>query len=205
MRSAVLLGLSILSLTGCGGSGASKQSADQTGSVPVKTVQIPSRTITYDVPSSSMEPTLHCAQPAVGCEAVMSDGAVVQEPVRDPKRGDIVLFRTPHLAARECGSEGKVIKRVIGLPGDVWEERSGYVYISGKKLNEPYVKADRRDSQALSLRDIPPMNTYTQIPRGNYLMMGDNRSSSCDSRRWGLVPHLNLIGKVVQILRPATG
>jgi signal peptidase I len=205
VKRAVLLGLSVLSLIGCGGSGASKQSADQTGSVPVKTVQIPSRTITYDVPSSSMEPTLHCAQPAVGCEAVMGDGAVVQEPVRDPKRGDIVLFRTPHLAAQECGSEGKFIKRVIGLPGDEWEERSGYVYINGKKLNESYVEADRRDSQTLSLKDIPPMNTYKQIPPGNYLMMGDNRSSSCDSRRWGLVPHRNLIGKIVQILRPATG
>lgn len=152
-----------------------------------------------------MEPTLHCAQPAQGCEAVVSDGAVVQESVLDPKRGDIVLFRTPHLAAQECGSEGKFIKRVIGLPGDVWEERSGFIFINGKKLNEPYVKADRRDSQTLTLRDIPPTSTYTKIPSGYYLMMGDNRSSSCDSRRWGLVPHRNLIGKVVQILRPATG
>jgi signal peptidase I len=191
-------------LVGC--SGGSKQSADQSsGSVPVKTVTIPSRTATYDVPSSSMEPTLHCAQPAIGCEAVVSDGAVVREPVLDPRRGDIVLFRTPHLAAQACGSEGKFIKRVIGLPGDLWEERSGFVYINGKRLNEPYVKPDRRDHDSYGLMDIPPRHTYTRIPKGYYLVMGDNRSSSCDSRRWGLVPHASLIGKVVQILRPATG
>ncbi|SRR6266487_1105945 len=193
-----------LSLTGCGGSGG-KQSAGEVGSVPVKAVPIPSRTVTYSMQSSSMEPTLHCEQPAAGCEAIVSDGAVVQETVLDPKRGDIVLFRTPHLAAQECGSEGKFIQRVVGLPGDVWEERSGFIYIDGKRLKEPYVKADRRDTQTLSLSDIPPTNSYTQIPRGNYLMMGDNRSSSCDSRRWGFVPHRNLIGRVVQILRPATG
>ena len=82
------------------------------------------------------------------------------------------------------------------------EERAGFVYINGKKLNEPYVKANRRDTDTLTLRDIPPNNAYPRIPKGYYLMMGDNRSSSCDSRRWGLVPHRNLIGKVVQILRP---
>jgi signal peptidase I len=131
---------------------------------------------------------------------------VVKETVPvDPRRGDIVLFSTPHLTAQACGAAGKFIKRVIGLPGDVWEERAGYVYINGKKLKEPYVKSDRRDSDTLTLRDIPPTNTYSQIPSGYYLMMGDNRSSSCDSRRWGLVPQGNLIGRVVQILRPATG
>jgi len=44
--------------------------------------------------------------------------------------------------------------------------------------------------------DLPPRGKYTRIPAGYYLMMGDNRNSSCDSRRWGLVPRKNLIGKV---------
>lgn len=198
-----LLAASLALLTGC--SSASKQKADQNGSVPVKTVEIPAVTTTIENRSSSMEPTVHCTPPNIGCEGAADDGLVVREPPGDVKRADIIVFRTPALANRECGAGGVFVKRLIGLPGDTWEERDGFVYINGKKLNEPYVKENRRDSQTLVLRDIPPTNTYTKIPNGYYLMMGDNRASSCDSRRWGLVPHRNLIGKVVQILRPATG
>jgi signal peptidase I len=79
------------------------------------------------------------------------------------------------------------VKRLIGLPGDTWSERNGFVYIDGKKLNEPYVQPSRRDS-----RTIAPI----KIPQGQYFMMGDNRSSSCDSRAWGTVPKKDLIGKV---------
>jgi signal peptidase I len=153
----------------------------------------------YRIPSSSMEPTLHCARPAMGCEAATSDRVLANRFIyhfRDPKRGEIVVFNTPKLALQECGSQGTFVKRLIGLPGEVWEERDGYVYINGNKLNEPYVKAARRDTQTLGLMDIPPRHTYTRIPKNYYLMMGDNRSSSCDSRRWGLVPRKNLIGKV---------
>jgi signal peptidase I len=153
----------------------------------------------YRIPSSSMEPTLHCARPAAGCEAGTSDRVLANRFIyhfRDPRRGEIVVFKTPKLAKQECGSEGTFVKRVIGLPGDVWEERNGYVYINGKKLNEPYIRGERRDTQTLGLMDIPPRHTNSHIPKGYYLMMGDNRNSSCDSRRWGLVPRKNLIGEV---------
>jgi signal peptidase I len=153
----------------------------------------------YRIPSSSMEPTLHCAKPAQGCEANTSDRVLANRFIyhfRDPRRGEIVVFKTPPLAEQECGSKGTFVKRLIGLPGEVWEERTGFVYINGKKLNEPYIKPDRRDHQTLGLSDIPPRNTYTRIPKNYYLMMGDNRNSSCDSRRWGLVPRKNLIGEV---------
>jgi signal peptidase I len=153
----------------------------------------------YRIPSSSMEPTLHCAKPAQGCEANTSDRVLANRFIyhfRDPRRGEIVVFKTPPLAEQECGSKGTFVKRLIGLPGEVWEERNGFVYINGKKLNEQYIKPDRRDHQTLGLSDIPPRNTYTRIPKGYYLMMGDNRNSSCDSRRWGLVPRKNLIGEV---------
>src|SRR2546426_8342791 len=135
----------------------------------------------YRIPSSSMEPTLHCAKPAQGCLADTSDRVLANRFIyhfRDPKRGEIVVFNTPKLAKQECGSEGTFVKRLIGLPGEVWEERQGYVYISGKKLNEPYVRADRRDNLTLGLADIPPRGTYTRIPKNYYLMMGDNRNSS---------------------------
>jgi len=132
----------------------------------------------------------------------MDDQLVVSEPVVDVKRAAIIVFRTPALAYRECGAGGIFVKRLIGVPGDIWEERSGYVYINGRKLSEPYVKPDRRDDRTMGLSDLPPHNTYTRIPSGMYLMMGDNRRLSCDSRGWGLVPGRNLIGTVVEIRRP---
>jgi signal peptidase I len=153
----------------------------------------------YRIPSSSMEPTLHCARPASACEASASDRVLACRfcyHIHSPKRGEIVVFKTPSLAKQECGSEGTFVKRLIGLPGDVWAERDGLVYINGRKLNESYIRPQRRDTQTLTLSDIPPRGTMTRIPKDHYLMMGDNRSSSCDSRRWGLVPKGNLIGPV---------
>jgi signal peptidase I len=144
----------------------------------------------YRIPSSSMEPTLHCAKPDTGCEARFSDRVLACRfcyRIWSPKRGDIIVFHTPPLADVRCGAGGTFVKRLIGLPGETWEERAGYVYINGKKLDEPYVKPDRRDARTISPIKIKP---------GNYFMMGDNRSSSCDSRAWGTVPRKNLIGKV---------
>jgi len=144
----------------------------------------------YRIPSSSMEPTLHCARPDSGCEASYSDRVLACRfcyHFWSPKRGDIIVFKTPPKAKQQCGAGGTFVKRLIGLPGDVWEERQGYVYIDGRKLNEPYVKPDRRDN-----RTIKPI----KIPAGQYFFMGDNRASSCDSRAWGTVPRKNLIGKV---------
>jgi signal peptidase I len=144
----------------------------------------------YRIPSSSMEPTLHCARPGSECEARFSDRVLACRfcyRFWGPKRGEIVVFHTPPLAESRCGAGGTFVKRLIGLPGELWEERGGYVYINGKALNEPYIKAARRDS-----RTIAPI----RIAPGHYFMMGDNRVSSCDSRAWGTVPHANLIGKV---------
>ena len=144
----------------------------------------------YRIPSSSMEPTLHCARPAQGCEARFSDRVLACRfcyDIRGPKRGDIVVFNTPPRAAQICGSGGVFVKRLIGLPGDTWKEVKGYVYINGKRLDEPYIKAERRDSRTIAAE---------KIPKDQYFMMGDNRVSSCDSRAWGTVPHKNLIGKV---------
>ena len=153
----------------------------------------------YRIPSSSMEPTLHCARPEQGCESATSDRVLANRFIyhfRDPRRGEIVVFKTPPLAKIKCGAGGTFVKRVIGLPGDVWGEKDGYVYINGRRLAEPYIKPDRRDTQTYTLADIPPKNTMRQIPPDEYLMMGDNRASSCDSRVWGLVPRKNLIGEV---------
>jgi signal peptidase I len=150
----------------------------------------------YRIPSSSMEPTLHCARPALGCEARFSDRVLACRVCYDiwgPKRGDVVVFNTPPEAARICGSGGVFVKRLIGLPGETWQEKNGFIFIDGKKLNEPYIKADRRGTESLPL---------LKIPKGQYFMMGDNREGSCDSRKWGTVPRHDLIGKVVATYWP---
>jgi signal peptidase I len=152
----------------------------------------------YRIPSPSMEPTLHCARPAFGCEASRSDRVLANRFIyrfRDPRRGEIVVFHAPKAAEADCIG-GIFVKRIIGLPGEVWAERNGYTYIDGKRIAEPYVQPDRRDSDTKTLLDIPPVGTLRRIPPGMYLMEGDNRAHSCDSRVWGLVPRHSIIGKV---------
>jgi signal peptidase I len=145
----------------------------------------------YRIPSSSMEPTLHCARAGMGCLARFSDRVLANRFIyhlRDPRRGEIVVFNTPPEAKERCGAGGVFVKRVIGLPGETWSERNGFVYINGKRLDEPYVKPDRRDLGG----------TYSprKVPADSYFMMGDNRQSSCDSRVWGAVERERLIGEV---------
>jgi signal peptidase I len=148
----------------------------------------------YRIPSSSMEPTLHCAQPAHGCEARFSDRVLANRFIyhfREPRRGEIVVFVTPPQARARCGAGGTFVKRLIGLPGERVELRLeqglSYVYVNGRELDEPYIGRNRRDSRG--------PETF-QVPQGQYFMMGDNRSQSCDSREWGTVPRKNLIGQV---------
>ena len=144
----------------------------------------------YRIPSSSMEPTLHCARPEPGCQAGLSDRVLANRfiyRIRSPQRGDIVVFRAPPAAARLCQGGGIYVKRLIGLPGDRISERGGFVYLNGRKLFDPYVSEADRDART---------STFGRVPPGRYFFMGDNRSASCDSRTWGTVPRASLIGPV---------
>ena len=149
----------------------------------------------YRIPSSSMEPTLHCARPGPGCGAHFSDRVLACRiclDFSDPSRGDIIVFKTPPKAEQKCGEGGTFVKRLIGLPGETVSERNGFVFIDGRPLKESYISSDRRDTQS---------GTW-HVPKGDYFFMGDNRAQSCDSRQWGSVPRGNLIGTVFFVYWP---
>ena len=98
--------------------------------------------------------------------------------LNDPERGDIVVFRDPRT------DERKLIKRVIGLPGETLEIQDGHVLINDQYLEEGYIAAKGRYSQ-------PPL----VIPDGEYFVLGDNRNNSSDSHNWGTLPREGMVGK----------
>ena len=148
----------------------------------------------YRIPSSSMEPTLHCAGSS-GCEGHFSDRVLANRFIYDlesPKRGQIVVFKTPAKAAAECGEGGTFVKRLIGLPGDTVSYNGRHLKVNGKLVHEHYIPAGRQGGTT---------GTFN-VPKGEYFFMGDNRAQSCDSRRWGSVPFKNLVGPIFAIYWP---
>jgi signal peptidase I len=147
----------------------------------------------YRIPSPSMEPTLHCAKPTEFCQGRFSDRVIANRLAYrfgDPKRGQIVVFKTPE-AARRCGlSDGgsTFVKRIVGLPGETVSERDGVIYIDGDSLVEPHVDPTLRGDET---------NKWPRIAPGHYFVLGDARIHSCDSRTWGTVPRRNLVGPVM--------
>jgi signal peptidase I len=143
----------------------------------------------FRIPSSAMEPTLRCARPAPGCDGWSRDRIVtVKYILFGPGRGDIVVFHTPQQVVATCGVGGSSSSGSSGCPARPGRSGTDFVYINGEKLSEPYIRPDRRDD----LNQGP-----ITIPKGQYFVMGDNRSASCDSRVWGALPRGNIIGKVI--------
>lgn len=147
----------------------------------------------YRIPTSSMEPTLHCAKPGDFCEGRFDERVIANRLAYrfgDPKRGQIVVFTAPR-AAERCGRQvggSTLVKRIVGLPGEMLSQRGGVIYVNGERLVEPYVDALRRGHASRS---------WPRVARGHYFVMGDNRIHSCDSRAWGVVPRGSLIGPVI--------
>jgi len=103
----------------------------------------------------------------------------------EPARGDIVVIDSPR------GTSEKLIKRIVGLPGETVELRGGRVYINGQLIEETY-------HPAVGMRPYPP----TIIPPGYYFLLGDNRDHSGDSRVWGSVPRDLIVGRALVSIWP---
>jgi signal peptidase I len=101
-----------------------------------------------------------------------------------PERGDIIVFESPQV------SDLRLIKRVIGLPGDTVRISGGEVRVNDQVLDEPYIAA------------APIYNGEWNVPEGNLFVLGDNRNDSSDSHAWGLLPLENVTGKAILIYWP---
>ncbi|MEO6211995.1 MAG: signal peptidase I [Vicinamibacterales bacterium] len=116
-------------------------------------------------------------------------------PVREIRRGDIVVFKYPDEPERDF------IKRVIGLPGDTIELRNKKVFVNGGALDEPYVHFLEASHLAAEVTSFDVRERYgpVKVPDAHYFVMGDNRDNSQDSRYWGFLPRDNVKGKALVI------
>jgi len=102
----------------------------------------------------------------------------------EPKRGDIVIFQNP------LSPNSDLLKRIIGLPGDIVLVDQGQVSINGTPIDEPYIS------------EKPLYKGEWTVPKGQYFVLGDNRNNSKDSHQWGTLPRENIVAKAVWIYFP---
>jgi len=107
--------------------------------------------------------------------------------ISEISRGDMVVFWFPGDPTKSY------IKRVIGVPGDSVEVNDGIVSVNGEPLAESYVPREYRDHISWSRR---------VVPQDQFFVLGDHRSSSNDSRSWGMVPRHFIYGKAVFVYWP---
>ena len=137
----------------------------------------------YRIPTASMEDTL-----LIG-DRVLVDR--ISWRFSQPELGDIVVFHAPVVGP-------VLIKRIIGLPGDDISLSGGFVYINGRRLDEPYVRridGHQEPSEPFS-NGLPwsLQEPYT-VPAGSYFVMGDNRTDSGDSREFGPIKRAQFVGR----------
>jgi signal peptidase I len=143
----------------------------------------------YFVPTGSMEPTVH-----VGDRIVVNKLAYgVRVPLahvyaleRDgPSHGDVVVLESPE--------DGVVLlKRVVAVPGDTVSVRDGAAFIDGVRASDPHAMTSAQDGGG---PDFGP----TVVPEGRYLVLGDNRGNSKDSRMFGFVARSQVLGRALGV------
>jgi signal peptidase I len=153
----------------------------------------------FKIPTGSMENNLLIGDHLLVNKFVFGPAPTEVEravlPVRDIRRGDIVVFKYPDQPERDF------IKRVIGLPGETIELRNKRVYVNGHPLDEPYVHFldPSQGSAEVTSFDVRERYGPVTVPSGQYFVMGDNRDNSQDSRYWGFLPRHYIKGKALMI------
>ena len=143
---------------------------------------------TYSIPSGSMEPTLQ-----IGDRIVVNK---LSYHLHGVDRTNIVVFRTPPNENCAGPPVADLVKRVIGLPGEIISLQDGNVYINGRILPEPFLPPDvRNDTYPGPGSSAYALHHAYRIPAGDVYVMGDNRTNSCDSRYWGPIPESSIVGK----------
>lgn len=146
----------------------------------------------FKIPTGSMEDNLLPGDHIIvnkfiyGPQLPFAEGLV---PLREPRRGDVVVFRNPE------DPQTDYVKRVVVLPGETILIRDKRVFIDGKELPEPYVLfTDPRTQHSSNPSHRDHFGPFRVRP-GEYFAMGDNRDGSYDSRFWGTVPRAMIKGR----------
>ncbi|PLZ86179.1 signal peptidase I [Fischerella thermalis] len=149
------------------------------------------------IPSGSMEPTLHGSPNQWEADKIIVDKLSYK--FSNPQRGDIVVF-SPTKELQKEDYQDAFIKRIIALPGEQVALKNGKVYINNEPLSEnTYLSPSQQTvvNVCTSGPQPPFLAKPVTIPPDSYLVLGDNRNSSYDSRCWGVVPRENIIGRAV--------
>lgn len=151
----------------------------------------------FKIPSGSMIPTFQIGDRIFvnkflyGAKIPFTD---IRLPgLRQPKRGDIIVFRSPE------DNKKDFVKRLIATEGEAVEIRDGKIYIDNTVISEP---SSIRSVYYYNAGDYGREGEIVKVPKGSYFVLGDNSSSSRDSRYWAFAPKKNLIGKVIFIYWP---
>ena len=153
---------------------------------------------TFFIPSGSMENTLLVGDHLFVNRFIYGPASDLERrvfPLRAPRRGDIVIFRSPEKPTVD------LVKRLVGLPGDTIQVVNKQLYINGQRVDDSHyaIHSDPRIfprnpfiPEYQRLRDN--FGPFT-VPAESYFCMGDNRDNSNDSRFWGTVPAAFLKGR----------